>query len=281
MQTTPTILLSKPETLFQHRAARFRQLAKTHTSLAAFLNMMAELADCQHNLSLNSLDTKLLDSDIRYPLAISDWRRDSVWRENLRQIVEYFKHQEGNLKTIINHIQQTNDEELEMWADQLLAGEMENLEPGIAPFVAAALQVYWVSLAAQLDADKIKPGEIAYFCPVCGSLPVASLLQTGGSVQGLRYCCCGLCATEWNYPRIVCLHCGSSKGVAYYGVEGAGEIVKAEACAECNTYIKLMNREMDISLDPCADDLATLSLDMLMAEETYQRLGFNLLLITG
>ena len=281
MQTPSTILLPKPQTLFQHRAARFRQLAKTHASLAAYLNLMAELADCQHSLSINSLDTKLPDSDTRCPLAILDWRRDSAWREYLRQIVEYFKHQTGNLNAIVNHIQQAKDEELEMWADQLLAGEMEKLEPGIAPFVAAALQVYWASLAARLDVDKIKPAEIAYFCPVCGSLPVASVLQTGGSVQGLRYCCCGLCATEWNRPRIVCIHCGSSKGVAYYSVEGAGEMVKAEACAECNTYIKLMNREMDISLDPCADDLATLSLDMLMVEEAYQRLGFNLLLITG
>jgi FdhE protein len=57
--------------------------------------------------------------------------------------------------------------------------------------------------------------------------------------------------------------------------------VKAEACAACKTYVKIMNREKDPQVDPFADDLATLSLDVLMAEEGYQRLGFNPLLIPG
>ena len=280
MQTAPTILLPKQK-LFHHRAARFRELALTHASLAGYLNLMAELADSQHSLSGNFPDTPLPDFYTEPPLDILSWQRDSAWRDALRLIVKCFGPKEGLLATILKRIRQAQDNELETWADWLLAGELESLEPGLAPFAAAALQVYWTSLASRLNADDIKQPETAYLCPVCSSLPVASVLQTGGSIQGLRYLCCGLCATEWNRPSIHCVHCGSSKEVAYFGIEGMGEAVKAEACADCKTYIKLMDREKEAGLDPVADDLASLALDILMVEEGYQRLGFNLLLITG
>ncbi len=275
----PLIVLPKPQTLFQQRAARFRELAKAHASLSDYLNLMAELADCQHTLAKNFLDTLFPVAYSKSPVDISNWQPDSVWREALHLIVEHFKPEDGPLALIRNRIHQAKDDELETWADWLLTGEVESLDPGLAPFLGTALQTYWVSLAARLDVEKIRPPEIAYVCPVCGSLPVASVLQTGGSIQGLRYLCCGLCATEWNRTRIDCIHCATSKGMAYFGVEGKGDVVKAEACSECNIYIKLMNREKMFNLDPCADDLATLSLDMLMAEEGYQRLGFNLCLI--
>ncbi len=277
----PTILLPKPQNLFHHRAARSRELALTHASLTGYLNLMAELADGQHSLSEKLPGTPLPDFYTEPPLDISSWQRDSVWRDALRLIVKCFGPKDAPLATILKRIRQAQDNELETWADWLLAGELESLEPGLAPFAAAALQVYWTSLASRLNADDIKQPETTYLCPVCGSLPVAGVLQTGGSIQGLRYLCCGLCATEWNRPRIHCVHCGSSKGVAYFGIEGMGEVVKAEACADCKTYIKLMDREKEAGLDPVADDLASLALDILMVEEGYQRLGFNLLLITG
>ena len=278
---TPTILLPKPQTLFQHRAARFRELAKTQAALAGYLNLMAELADCQHSLAESFLDTQLPDSLTTPPLDISNWKRDIAWHDAVRGIAERFKDKAEPIASVINHIQQTNSDEWETWADWLLAGEVESLEPGLAPFIAAALQVYWTGLAARLTVDKIRPLETAYLCPVCGSLPVGGVLQTGGAVQGLRYLCCGLCASEWNRPRIHCVYCGSSKDVAFFGIDGAGEGIKAEACTSCKTYIKLMNREKDVGLEPIADDLATLSLDILLSDAGYQRLGFNLLFLPG
>ena len=278
---TPTILLPKPQNLFQHRASRFRELANTKTSLAGYLNLMAELADCQHSLSERFLDTQQPDSLTTPPLDISNRKRDIAWHDAVRGIAEGFKAKAEPIASVINQIQHANSDEWETWADGLLAGELESLKPGLAPFIAAALQVYWAGLAARLDVAKIRPLQTAYLCPVCGSLPVGGVLQTGGAVQGLRYLCCGLCASEWNRPRLQCVYCGSSKEVAYYGINGAGEGIKAEACASCKTYIKLMNREKDVGLEPIADDLATLSLDILMSDAGYQRLGFNLLFLPG
>ena len=278
---TPILILPKPQRLFKHRAARFRELAKTQAALAGYLNLMAELADCQHSLAESFLNTQLPDILKTAPMDISSGQRDLAWHDGLRGIAERFKDKAEPIASVINQIQHANSDEWETWADGLLAGEPESLKPGLAPFIAAALQVYWAGLAARLDVAKIRPLETAYLCPVCGSLPVGGVLQTGGAVQGLRYLCCGLCASEWNRPRLQCVYCGSSKEVAYYGIDGAGEGIKAEACASCKTYIKLMNREKDVGLEPIADDLATLSLDILLSDAGYQRLGFNLLFLPG
>ncbi|QSA96165.1 formate dehydrogenase accessory protein FdhE [Methylococcus sp. EFPC2] len=278
----PYIRVPNPQTLFHHRAARFRQLALSQASLVGYLNLMADLADSLHHLSARFSPALLPDSCAgRPPLDISSWRRDPAWRDALRSIVEDLSSGGGPLGSVRDRLKQATDEQLESWADDLLAADFDRLDVGLAPFVAAALQVNWTVLASRLDAGKIGATEAGHLCPVCGSLPVASVLQTGGAVQGLRYLVCDLCATEWNRPRIHCINCGSSKEVAYFGLEGTGEAVQAEACGQCKTYVKLVNREKEPQVDPFADDLATLALDVLMAEEGYQRLGFNPLLIPG
>lgn len=278
----PYVCLPNPQAFFQHRATRFRQLALTQASLAGYLNLMADLADSQHDLSTSFPLSLLPDSyTSRPPLDISSWRRDPAWRDALRSTAENLSTGEGPLGSVCDRIKQASDEQMESWAESLLAADFERLDAGLAPFVAAVLQVNWASLAAHLDTGKIGASNPAYLCPVCGSLPVASVLQSGGSVHGLRYLVCGLCASEWNRPRIHCINCGSSKEVAYFGLEGAGEAVQAEACGECKTYVKVVNRDKEPRVDPFADDLATLSLDILMAEEGYRRLGFNPLMIPG
>jgi FdhE protein len=57
--------------------------------------------------------------------------------------------------------------------------------------------------------------------------------------------------------------------------------VKAEACSSCKSYTKLFYAEGDPRLEPFADDVATLSLDLLMAEDGWVRHGVNLFLVPG
>jgi FdhE protein len=278
----PSLRLPTRQSPFAKRAARFRRLAEGQPTLAGYLALMADLADVQHSLWESFPRTLLPDSYTgRPPLDISSRHRDPAWREALRLIAERLDSGSGPLAALCERIRQATDEDLESWAACLLGADFEGIDPGLAPFVAAALQVNWTSSAARLDLDEFGAMEFGPLCPVCGSWPVASMLQTGGSVQGLRYLCCSLCSTEWNRPRIHCIHCGSGKDVAYFGLDGKGEAVKAEACAGCKVYVKLMNRETEPFVDPFADDLATLALDVLMAEEGYERLGFNPLLIPG
>lgn len=278
----PSLRLPSPETHFGHRAARFRQLATGHSSLANFLALMADLADSQRRVAAGLAARFSADANPgRSPLGVAAWRPDAAWNDTLRHFVECLNGAGGPLAAIGDRLRQTDAVELGSLANRLLVTDLDQADMALAPFVAAALQTHWTVAASRLQSGTIGPSNPCYLCPVCGFLPVAGVLQTGGAVQGLRYLVCGLCGSQWHRPRIHCIHCGSSKDVAYYGIEGAVEAVKAEACAECNTYVKLLNREKDSGLDAFADDLATLSLDLLMAEEGYQRLGFNPLLIPG
>jgi FdhE protein len=266
--------------LFQARAARFRQLARTHSSLAGYLSLIADLADAQRGVWESCPPGPAPNSPTGdLPLDFAAWPRDPAWREGLRCIAERLDSGGGPLAALCGRIRQAADADLETWAEALLNAAIESLDPGLAPLVAAALQTCWTSRAAGLDARNFSAIDSGSRCPLCGAWPVASLLQSGGTVQGLRYLHCWLCSTEWHRPRIQCIHCGSAEHVAYFGIEGAGEAVKAEACGACNTYVKIMNREKEPRADPFADDLASLALDLLMAEEGYERFGFNPFLI--
>lgn len=268
--------------LFRSRALRFRHLAARHRSLAGYLGLMADLAEIQHCLAADfAVPPWVEPAPGRPPLDISAWPGDSAWRGLSREIARRLEPAGGALAETLRRILGAADAELETWARGLLAPDFDSVNPALAPFLAAALQVQWTAAAAGLKPTTAGRTEQGFLCPVCGSLPVASVLQANGEVRGLRYLCCSLCAAEWHRVRIHCVRCGSSKGVGYYAIEGAGEGCKAEACADCKCYIKVMDREKDPAADPAADDIATLGLDILMAEEGYERLGFNPLLIPG
>jgi len=57
--------------------------------------------------------------------------------------------------------------------------------------------------------------------------------------------------------------------------------VQAEACDGCRSYLKIVHVERDPALEPTADDLATLGLDLQMVEAGYTRFGANPLLVPG
>ena len=71
------------------------------------------------------------------------------------------------------------------------------------------------------------------------------------------------CVTAWNHVRAVCINCGGSRGMALKGIEGDNGAVKAETCDDCRTYVKTLYQAKDTRVDPVADDLATLALDLL------------------
>src|SRR5256885_831132 len=114
--------------------------------------------------------------------------------------------------------------------------------------------------------------------PVCGTLPVASIVRADERSQGYRYLHCALCATEWHLVRITCSQCQGTANIAYHSIEGAAEAVRAESCDECHTYRKILYQEKDPNVEPVADDLASLALDLLMSEAGYHRGSGNPLL---
>jgi len=272
--------------LFGERSRRLMSLAEGHT-MADFLRFMGHLAEAQqHTLDsqaapvLPDAEQIMLCKDHGMPpLGTQTLRRDSTWREGLSTLLEQVAGQANQTTSAaIARLQTLSATELEAFADRLLGGDYAGMDLAAAPLIGAALQVYWVRLVSALEPDDFTRLDVHTLCPACGSLPTASVVRIGGVEQGLRYLHCSLCESEWNMVRIKCSHCESTKGIAYFNIEGGDDAVKAEACDECNSYLKILYMEKNMAVDPIADDLASLALDILMDEAGYQRIGPNLLL---
>jgi FdhE protein len=139
------------------------------------------------------------------------------------------------------------------------------------------------TLSHSVVADHVGNVDVPGVCPVCGTLPVASIVRAEKAYQGHRYLHCSLCATEWHLVRVKCSHCESTEGVHYRSIdtgliEGGPSAVRAEACDSCKTYRKICYQEHDMAVEPVADDLGSLALDLLMSEAGFHRGSGNPLL---
>ena len=79
----------------------------------------------------------------------------------------------------------------------------------------------------------------------------------------------------------MCITCGESRAISLEGIEGDAGIVKAETCGDCRTYAKMIYQAQDMKADSVADDLASLGLDVLVAEAGWSRHAPNPLLLIG
>lgn len=285
----PFLRLPARDSFFKDRAARFRQLAPGH-KLGDFLGFMAHVADAQHAAlayfpPVPPPDASQLDLCKRHgmpPLPARTWKRDPAWHKAMLQISgAAFPHAPRAAQDAITRLQSLDASGLERLADAVLDARFHELDLAVAPFVAAALQVYWLHMVTTLGHGAFGRTDPPNLCPACASAPAASIVRIGGAEQGLRYLHCGLCGTEWHMVRAKCSNCESGRGIAYYGIEGDKGAVKAEACEECGSYLKILYLEKDPHLDPTADDLASLALDILMDEKGVQRSGPNLFLIAA
>lgn len=281
----PKILLPKPERLFRQRARRLRDLAAIVPSLSGYLLLMAELAERQADImgapasdqsTFNGWQGGAADN------PIDDLRRGPALTAILKALAQGFAATSDAVNQALARIVEGSDTDVEMWVSELRMGQPAPEDSAVLPFVAASLQIVLVRWAAERTADELGGPAEPGLCPVCRGWPVASILRTVGDTPGLRYLHCGFCGSEWPYPRIQCIQCGSGEHIAYHGIEGADPAIQAETCDACHVYLKRIDRDKSPGADPLADDLATLALDVLLNERGYQRYGFNpLLLIPG
>jgi FdhE protein len=285
----PEIRRPAAPSLFAERARRLRVLAQSH-SLAGYLEFTARIANAQQavldgirNVSLPPGEQLALATEHGLPpLNVSQLTLDPVWRETLTSLVTLLRqHATVEGRAALARAENMSETELDRAGTELLNGSFGTVDAGIAPLIGAALQVHWTAMLNLLPSDHLRTLDVRTVCPACGSPPVASLVRIGGEVQGLRYLVCSLCAAEWHMVRSKCTHCEAAEGIRYYHVEGASEAVKAETCDACKTYLKVMYMEKEPLVDPVADDLASLSLDLLMHERGYNRVGPNLMLMPG
>lgn len=281
------ILLPVTATLFADRADRFAHLADNH-SLGEWLSFLAHISRAQHEIikglpPLPLPDEATLEQARTHgmpPLNAASLRRPVAWPDVLQQLAQRLENDAPDAaQEVLKDLAAASEEELERLADMLLKGEPDMASAARLPFVAAALQVVFTQWASQLDASHLQKLDSHGVCPCCGSLPVASVVRLGAAINNLRYLHCSLCNTEWNVSRATCTTCDTDKEVALHEIEGSKGAVRAETCDACKSYLKIVYQEKDPKVDPVADDLATLPLDMLVDEAGYERSGPNLLLI--
>jgi len=299
-------------TVFQRRAERLEALASGHI-LEGWLRFVAALSRAQH-AALRRLPSGTLPGpeelaaarEAQRPALESEhWRDDPTWSAALDAVLAEMAAVEkpAAAEAARRHLAGLDAEARAALVARYLSYELGKDERGAAPYVAAALQLYWTRMAALLDADAVGLRDDKSACPVCGGAPVASVVSGAqGDSRPLRYVCCGLCQSQWNEVRIKCTACGSTQGIAYHHVDQGGEAaaeaapaaggekpdrsaegptVRAETCDGCKTYLKILYRERDVAADPIADDLATLELDILTSEAGYHRVAPNPFLILG
>jgi FdhE protein len=282
----PRVRLPQPATLFTERAARLRQKAEGHP-IADYLRFLAALVDLQAQAATTVATQPVAEAviaqalDHGMPVLPAPLRPDPAWLGVLRQLlagVLALQDLPQALRQNAQALAARGDAELEALALAFLTDQATPAELAAQPLVMAALQVVYADIASRLDTQRIAYVDPASICPVCGSAPVVSVLRIGGEAGGHRYLHCGLCATEWHMVRVKCSHCESTKGVRYQGIEGGDPAVLAETCDTCHTYRKQVNQEKDPLVEPLADDLASLTLDLLMADTAYGRASGNPLL---
>ena len=157
----------------------------------------------------------------------------------------------------------------------------------IPPAAQAALdallaQTAWTAWTVQLADEDVPEREARVHCPCCGSEAVSNVVLSGGDWDGLRYQHCAVCNSRWNALRAKCTFCGDQSAISHERIDTDAPPVfkgaRAEHCGKCGHYRKLFMLADQPHADPVADDLASLALDMLVAEEGSERGGYNLFL---
>ncbi|MBS0505931.1 MAG: formate dehydrogenase accessory protein FdhE [Proteobacteria bacterium] len=298
----PPLLLPDPRKLFAERALRLRQLAAGH-AMRDYLMLMAVVCEAQHARLQQYPEVPLPDAaqaaaagESGEPLlAAEHWPRAGQWRTELRALLRQVLDKlpsDSPARTGVQAVMALPDVALEQQADRLLAGITLGLDLAAAPLVAAGLQLYFTHLvaatgAAQPQAFQVPPD--ATRCPCCASLATASITRVGGQQDGQRYLHCALCSAQWHMNRIQCTHCLATQGIHYQSLQALADdqpstrraAVEAETCDGCHHYLKTMHVARDLHVEPLADDLATLTLDLLVSEAGFERHGVNLLLLFG
>lgn len=284
------ILLPDPRRRFAITADRLLSLAEGHP-MAGWLTFMAGLARAQHvaataTLELIVPDPASIERSVGArmpPLAADSHARARSWYDGLMIMLDAIDPElcPPPAQALIDMLQDASAEAIEQLASAFLSGDIAAEDAGPAVFVAAGLQVYFTRLAAALPVSELRLLPERSLCPCCGSLPSAGLVTATGKTPGTRYLHCSLCSTAWNHVRTLCITCGDSRDLSLKSIEGDNGVIVAESCGACMTYSKLLYQAKDMQADPVADDLASLGLDLLLAEAGWSRHAPNPLVLIG
>jgi FdhE protein len=279
----PFARLPDPHNLFSARGRRFRALAQGH-DLGPYLGFLGEICDLQAAV-ISGLPAPDMPEAGRLaragehampPLDRNAFRADTAFDVAFSRFVEgaHSIDMPAEAAAALSRLEAADVGARAAMVANVLADSIPVEAVAEHLFVAAVVQTHFARMASMLDLQslaKVADG----VCPACGGAPSASLIVGWNNAHGTRFCACSTCQTLWHEVRARCTLCGSTKEVDYREIEGAGFDVKAETCGACRGYVKLMYQDRNVGLDPIADDVATLGLDLLVRELGFRRGAVN------
>ena len=283
----PFAVLPDPGSVFRRRAERFASLAPGH-QLDAYLRLLAEVTGAQHDI-LDGLPPPVLPPPERLalarantmpPISTGHVEIDEVADATFDALLKALDARDlaAAPRATLAKVTAASKDERRTMMRAVLLDEIPGDAIAEHVLAAAAVQVMFTRMAAKLDAatlERVADGA----CPTCGGAPVASAIVGWEGAHGTRFCTCSICATQWNVVRIKCLVCGSVDGIAYHSLEGGSETVMGETCNVCSSYVKMQHQHKDPALEPLADDVASLALDLTLKKEGWERASVNPFLI--
>jgi len=279
----PFARVPDPTSLFAARAARFRALAQGH-DLAPYLTFLAGISGAQHQIQdgLGEPDMPPADALARAhefsmpPLDRNTFKSEPVFETTLDRLFALAANLDmpAKAREALKRAASADPLGRDAMVRNVLLDSIPVEALADHLYAAAALQVHFARMAARLDGNKLVPVSDGV-CPACGGPPVSSVIVGWTGAHGTRFCSCALCSTLWHVVRIKCVLCSSTKGISYQKIEGGPELIRAETCSECRGYVKILQQLKNPDLDPVADDVATLGLDLLVRETGFRRGGVN------
>jgi len=279
----PFARLPDPLTIFVERVQRLRVLAAGH-NLEPYLRFLADLSEVQYRIQDDLPEPDMPGANVvarasehkMPPLDQGRFTVDAALDVTLDRLLSLLATLDmpSAARTALNNVTAADAGARHVMLHAVLTDAIPVETMAEHVFVTAALQVHFARLASRLDEDAlVAVGDGA--CPACGSPPTASLIVGWPEAEGVRYCSCSLCSTLWNYLRVKCTVCGSNKDVSYQEIDGGNDNIKAETCGACHGYAKVMHQRNEPGIDPVADDVGSLALDILVRDLGFSRGAVN------
>ena len=154
-EAIPPLLFPRLKNLYNRRAERLRELAENNP-LGDYLRFAALIAHAQevvlydHPLQLDlSARLKEAAAQEKPPLDIHVLPRDKHWHRLLHSLIAELKPEmSGPALAVIENLEKASEQELEQMASALFASDFASVSSDKAPFIWAALSLYWARWAA-------------------------------------------------------------------------------------------------------------------------------------
>ncbi len=281
--TPPFAVLPEVASVFLRRSERFAALALGH-QIEPYLHLLSQITRAQHDVQ-GTMPTpalpaarqlQLAHENVMPPISTAVMELGEAADQTFDLLLQRLSAEDlaSTARLTVEAVQGATAADRRAMMQAVIVDEIPADAVAEHVLAAAAVQLLFTRLAAQLDVASLQSVADGA-CPSCGGAPSASAIVGWHGAHGTRFCTCSICATQWNVVRIRCLVCGSESGIAYHSLEGGSETVMGETCESCSSYVKMLHQHKDPALDPIADDVASLALDLTLTKEGWTRASIN------